>query len=252
MIYIRSFIANLFVYGTILLGCVTTSIVGIFSKKITIPIWNKFFMPLSMFFLKIFGGIKIEIRGKEFMKQEGAIYAMKHESALETYCMSTYLTKLAFVLKKELTYIPIFGWAQYFYGMIPVDRSAGGAALKKMAKAAQDRVSQGRPIIIFPEGTRKQPGSPTDYKPGVTFLYQNLKLPVIPVATNTGLFWPKNSFLRHPGTVIIEFLPPIEPGLDKKTFLETLEKNIETKCNELNQETIQKYPDAKKRMYSQK
>ena len=222
MIYIRSLLANIFVYGTILLGCITTSIVGIFSRKITIPIWNRFFMPASMFFLRVLGGIKIEIRGREFMKQSGAIYAMKHESALETYCMSTYLTKLAFVLKKELTYIPIFGWAQYVYGMIPGDRSAGGAALKKLTKAAQDRVSQGSHIIIFPEGTRKKPGSPTDYKPGVTFLYQNLKLPVIPVATNTGLFWPKNSFLRYPGTVTIEFLPPIEPGLDKKEFLKNL------------------------------
>ncbi len=251
MIYIRSLFSTVFFYGTLLLGCVITSVVGIFSRKATIPMWNYFIMPLCLFFLRIFSGIKIELRGTQYMKQEGVIYAMKHESALETYCMSSYITKLVFVLKKELTYIPIFGWAQYFYGMIPVDRSAGGAALKKMAKAVKNRLDNGRPLIIFPEGTRKTPGAPTAYKPGLAFLYQQLDTPVVPVATNTGLFWPKNSFLKYPGTVVVEFMEPIMPGLDKAEFMKLVEEKIETKCNELNQEAIKHSPGAANRMYKE-
>lgn len=203
-------------------------------------------MPFILWNLKLIAGMEIEIRGKEYMKQEGVLYASKHESALETYCLSSYITKLVFVLKKELTYIPLFGWAQYFYGMIPVNRSAGGAAMKNMLKAAKNRLDDKRPIIIFPEGTRVKPGTINGYKPGLLFIAQNLNVPVIPVALNTGLFWQKNSFLRHPGKVIIEFMEPMPTDLDKKDFMAELQKRIENKCAELNAETIKNYPQAAK------
>lgn len=245
MIYVRSLLFNILFYVTLGVGCAFGSVVGVFSRKATIPMWNRFWMPLCLSYLKICG-IKIEIRGRENIKQENAIYAVKHQSALETYCLSSYITKATFILKKELTYIPLFGWAQYFYGMIPVDRSAGGATLKKMLKAAKDRMKSGRPIIIFPEGTRTKPGLTTEYKPGLVFLYQNMNVPVIPVALNTGLFWQKNSFLRHPGTIIIDFLPPMEAGLDKKHFMAELQKRIEDRCAAINAESIKKYPEAAK------
>ena len=249
MLYIRSLLFNIFGYGTLIIGCVVNSIVGVFSPKATIYVWNYCLIPFFVLCLKYIAGIKIEIRGEQYIKQDNVIYAGKHESAMETYVLTNVLKKATFILKKELTYIPVFGWAQFFYGMIPVDRSAGSAAMKNMLRHAQDRVKQGRPIIIFPEGTRKQPGQEPDYKPGVALLYQHLNLPVVPVATNTGMSWKKNSFLRYPGTVVFEFLEPMPEGLDKKQFMYELEKRIEEKCNELNIETIEKYPYTEKMMY---
>ncbi|MGN0914152.1 MAG: lysophospholipid acyltransferase family protein [Alphaproteobacteria bacterium] len=242
MIFIRSLIFNIIAYSTLALGCTVTSVVGLFNRKATVKMWNYGFMPFILWCLKIIVGLQIEIRGKEYMKQEGVLYASKHESALETYCLSSYITKLVFVLKKELTYIPLFGWAQYFYGMIPVDRPAGGAAMKNMLKEAKDRIKNGRPIIIFPEGTRVKPGTVKGYKPGLLFIAQNLNVPVVPVALNTGFFWAKASFMRYPGKVIIEFMEPMPANLDKKEFMSELEKRIEAKCRELNEETVKNYP----------
>ena len=128
MIYIRSTLANIGVYGCLLFGCVVSSAMGLFSRKSTIYFWNYFMIPVTMFVLRLTAGIKIEIRGRQHLRQDGVIYASKHESALETYCMSMFIKKAVFILKKELTYIPIFGWAQHFYGMIPVNRAAGGSA----------------------------------------------------------------------------------------------------------------------------
>ena len=244
MIYLRSLLFNVLCYGTIAAGCIFNSVIGVFSKKATIFIWNHSFIPLVVFWLRWVAGIRIEIRGRECLRQKNVIYAVKHESALETYVLSNFIKRATFILKKELTYIPIFGWAAYFYGMIAVDRSAGARAMKKMLKDAEAQVKDERPIIIFPEGTRMAPGKTGEYKPGLAFLYQNIQIPVIPVAINTGMFWRKNSFLRHPGTVIFEFMEPMPEGLPKKEFMESLQQRIESKCAELNAETVKKYPET--------
>lgn len=242
MVYLRSFIFNIVCYSTLTVGCIFNSVIGIFAPRATIKIWNYTFIPFLVWALKYLAGIEIEIRGRQYLRQEGCIYAGKHESALETYCLSNYIKKVSFVLKKELTYIPVFGWAQYFYGMIPVDRSAGSAAMKSMLRCAKDRLSQKRPVIIFPEGTRRKPGAKPVYKPGAALLYQNLNVPVIPIAANTGFFWKKSSFMRYPGKVIFEFMEPIEPGLNKTQFMTELQNRIESKCAELNAETVKNYP----------
>lgn len=244
MVFIRSLIFNILFYVTLAFGCILGSVVGFFSRKACVPLWNHFIMPLCCSYLKICG-IKIEVRGKENIRKENVIYAAKHQSAIETYCLTSILDKSVFVLKKELTYIPIFGWAQKFYGMIAVDRAAGGATLKKLLKEAKERISQGRSIIIFPEGTRTKPGMTTEYKPGLVFLYQNMNVPVVPVALNTGLFWAKNSFMRYPGTIIIEFMEPMPIGMGKKEFMAELQQKIEAKCAEINKESAEKYPYAK-------
>lgn len=250
MLFIRSLFFNIVCYGTLFVGCCFNSLVGVFSPKATIKIWNYAFIPFLVRALRGIAGIQIEIRGAEHIRQEGVIYAGKHESALETYILTNYIRKASFVLKKELTYIPIFGWAQYFYGMIPVDRSAGSAAMKNMLRHAQEKVEQNRPLIIFPEGTRRRPGDEPVYKPGVALLYQHLGLPVVPIASNTGFFWAKSSFMRHPGKVIFEFMEPIAPGLDKKAFMTELQNRIESKCAELNAETIAAYPEVADRLVS--
>lgn len=246
MLVIRSLLFNIAGYSIIGSGCVFNSLLGIFSPKATIKTWNYFFIPLFVWCLDHIAGIKIEIRGQQYINQQTGIYAGKHESAVETFVLTNYLKRASFVLKKELVYIPFFGWAQAMYGMIPVDRSAGSAAMKGMLRRAKKITEDKRPIIIFPEGTRKSPEQTPDYKPGVALLYQHLNLPVIPIATNTGFFWKRNSFMRYPGKIIFEFMPPIDCGLNKKDFMEKLQTTIENKCHELNMETVKEYPQLKK------
>ena len=249
MLFIRSLLFNIVGYTAIALGCITNSILGLFSRKATMKTWNNIFLPAVAIALRYIAGTKIEIRGRQYIDQEKGVYAGKHQSAVETYVLTTILKRASMVMKKELTYIPIFGWAQAFYGLIPIDRSAGSAAMKNMLRNAKKMIENKRPIIIFPEGTRRKPGQEPAYKPGVALLYQHLNQPVIPIATNTGFFWAKNSFLRYPGKIIFEFLPPITPGLNKQEFMEKLQNTIEEKCNELNMETIKEYPELQKMLH---
>ena len=249
MLFIRSLIFNILGYGIIAMGCICNSVIGLFNRRLTMKSWNYVFLPSFAWILQHVAGIKIEVRGKQYINQEQGIYAGKHQSAVETYLLTNFIKRATLVMKKELTYIPIFGWAQSFYGLIPIDRSAGSAAMKNMLRNAKIMIENKRPIIIFPEGTRRKPGQEPAYKPGVALLYQHLNQPVIPIASNTGFFWAKNSFLRYPGKIIFEFLPPIEPGLNKQEFMEKLQNCIEDKCNDLNMETIKEYPHLKKMMY---
>ena len=251
MLFVRSLLLNIAVYGIIAVGCVLNSVLGLFSREFIIWFWNHSFIPAIVLSLRYIGGIKIEIRGAQYINQTSGIYAGKHESAVETYVLSNYLKRATFVMKKELTYIPIFGWAQALYGMIPINRSAGAAAMKDMLRHAQKMAEAQRPIVIFPEGTRRRPGQPPAYKPGVALLYQHLNLPVTPIASNTGFFWARNSFLRYPGKIIFEFLPPIEPGLGKQAFMAKLQDSIEQKCRELNEETLKNYPHLQKMLYTE-
>jgi 1-acyl-sn-glycerol-3-phosphate acyltransferase len=244
MIYIRSLFANVFFFGTIFVGSLFAPFVALGPKKWSLVLWDKIAMPVCFFFLKLFAGLKIEFRGLENISKDPVLYACKHESSLETYSFTQAVPTTSYVLKKELTYIPFFGWSQYFYGMIPIDRRAGSAAMKYMLKGVQKRLSENRPVIIFPEGTRCRPGTTKGYKSGFLFVAETLNLKVVPVAVNTGLFWTKNSFLRYSGTAVFEFLEPMEvsKNTDKKAFMAELEKRIEAKCAELNEEAVRKYP----------
>ena len=131
------------------------------------------------------------------------------------------------VLKKELIYIPFFGWFICKFRMIAVERSAGSAALRNLVRQAEACIAAGRQVVIMPEGTRRAPDDPPAYKPGAAALYGTLGVPCVPFALNSGLFWPRRKFLRHPGTIVLEFLPPIPPGLPRKDFQAALEGAIE-------------------------
>ena len=244
MIFIRSLIFNIVAYSIIVWGCISSSIIGVFSKSATVYMWNNIYLPLIIWNLGKICNLRIEVRGREHIVQSNAIYASKHQSALETYTLTCFVKKGLFVLKKELTYIPIFGWTQYFYGMIAVDRAAGSSAMRNMLKGVKEKFSEGRSVIIFPEGTRTKPCSQTQYKPGLLFIAQNIDAPVIPIALNTGMFWAKSSFMRYPGKIIVEFMPPMERNLPKKEFMALLEKTIEDKCHSINEETFKNYPDV--------
>lgn len=173
------------------------------------------------------------IEGLDYVPEGPCIIAAKHQSAWETCKLNILFENPAIVLKKELTYVPIWGWYAKASGLIPIDRKAGAAALSRMKKAACAAKAQGRKIVIFPQGTRVRPHHRKPYKVGVAALYQELDLPVVPMAVNSGLFWPKGAFLKKPGTVTIKFLPPIEPGLSRSSFMRQLEEQLELESDQL-------------------
>lgn len=231
---LRSTVANLYFYPSLMLGFAIAISVGIFSRKKMISLWDKHLHPIIFKPMLKLCGIEIEVRGKEYIKP-GFIFASKHESAFETYAYTGIIKNSVFVLKKELTYIPLFGWGQALYGMIPIDRGAGAKAMKGMLKEAKDRVKKGRNIIIFPEGTRCKHLQVKGYKSGIVFLAEGLDMPIVPVALNSDLCWSKASFIRRPGKVIFEFLPPMRVSdyKNKKEFMEALQDKIETTCQKI-------------------
>ena len=169
-------------------------------------------------------GTKIEVRGRENIPQGPCLVASKHQSAWETFALIPIFRDPALLMKRELFFIPFHGWFSRKFEMIPVDRDKGPSALRRMLREAKKRIDDGREIIIFPEGTRRPPGAPPDYKTGIMLLYDALGVPCLPVALNSGLFWPRRSVIRRPGTIVVEILPPIPPGLPREEFLRRLRR----------------------------
>ncbi|HEX8418316.1 MAG TPA: lysophospholipid acyltransferase family protein, partial [Methylobacterium sp.] len=139
----------------------------------------------------------------------------------------------SYILKRELLWIPLIGWYLARSGVVAIDRSKGARAMAVMNEAAAQAIRDGRQLIIFPEGTRRPPGVAPAYKPGICHLYAALGVPCLPVALNTGLYWPRRSLMRRPGTTVIEFLPAIPPGLDRAAFLDRVQERIESASNVL-------------------
>jgi 1-acyl-sn-glycerol-3-phosphate acyltransferase len=185
------------------------------------------------FLLKWICGIEHEVIGAEKIPAGGAIVASKHQSAWETFTMAALLPDPTFVLKRELQWIPLFGWYTWKAKLIPINRSARKAALDHVTEVGHERMKQNRQLIIYAEGTRRAVDAPPNYKYGVAHLYGELNVPCVPVALNSGLYWPRRSLRFTPGTVRIEFLEPIQPGMEKTAFLKELERQIETATNRL-------------------
>jgi len=178
-------------------------------------------------------GTRIEIRGQENIPRGGSIVASKHQSSFETFALIPLLSNPTIVMKRAIQYFPIFGQYTVKTGMIHVDREGKTAALRALADRAREEIAKGREVIIFPEGTRRPPGAKPEYQTGIALLYRSLDVPVTPVAVNSGLFWPRRKFLRYPGTLVVEFLPAIPPGLDSRTFLSRLQAAIESASERL-------------------
>ena len=193
---------------------------------------------LVMLGLRILAGIRVEVRGLEHAPTGAGLIAAKHQGMFDTIGPFTFLPDACYVLKKELMKVPFYGWEATRAEMIPIDREAHAKALRDMVRTARERLVDQRQIIIFPEGTRKNPGDPPDYKPGVAALYRDLGLPCTPMATNSGAHWPAHGFTRNPGTIVFEFLPPIPAGLKRADFMRELEGRIETASNALLAEGI--------------
>ncbi len=182
-------------------------------------------------------GLRHRVAGQENLPAGAAIVAAKHQSAWETFALALILRDPAIVLKRELFWIPFYGWALARIGMIGIDRTAGARALRALTKATARRAAEGRPILVFPEGTRTAPGQRRPYHPGVYALYRALGVPVVPVALNSGLYWPRRKLVKRAGTIVVEFLPPIAPGLDRDAFMAELARRIEGATDRLLQAT---------------
>lgn len=227
MTALRSLVFNVVFYINLVLFLVLGSEFFFTPRKWSIralQAWGK----SALWWMRILCGTHIEVRGIEHIPQGAALVAGKHQSFWETFAILPCLDDPAMVLKKELSYIPFFGWFIHKFKMIAVERSAGSAALKALVSRAKEEAARGRQIVIMPEGTRRPVDAPPDYKPGAAALYTGLGLPCVPFALNSGLFWPRRKFLRRAGTVIIEFLPPIPAGLPRKVFQARLQEAIET------------------------
>jgi 1-acyl-sn-glycerol-3-phosphate acyltransferase len=178
-------------------------------------------------------GLDYEVRGREHLPKGPAIIAMKHQSAWDTFAVAVIFDDPAIVVKQELMWIPFYGWYLWKAGMIAVDRKAGAPALRKLVAAGRAAAALGRPIVIFPEGTRTAPGTHRPYQPGVAALYRQLDLPLVPVAVNSGLFWGRRRFLKRPGRITVEILPPIPPGGERHQVMQELERRIEAATTRL-------------------
>ena len=182
----------------------------------------------SLWLLRVVCGTKYEFRGLERIPEGPLIVAAKHQSTWETFALLSLFKHPIFIIKRELTWIPLFGWFTIKAKMIAVDRGSGSQALSAMTVRAREVIRGGRQLFIFPEGTRRAAGAEPRYKYGVAHLYDVIGVPCVPVALNSGLFWPRRAFVRLPGTIVVEFLEPIAPGLEKKAFFDRLQNEIET------------------------
>ena len=226
MIVLRSLIFNTLFYAVLVLMLVFGSWL-LLAPRIwairALQLWAR----ISTWLLATICNTKMEVRGRENLPHGRHLVAGKHQSFWETFAILPLLDDPCMVLKRELTLIPFFGWFCLKFKMIAVERSAGAQALRQLVKRGNEEIQRGRDIVIMPEGTRKLPGAPPDYKPGAAALYAGLGVPCIPFGVNSGIFWARRTFIRRPGTIVIEFGREIPAGLPRKEFQKILQETIE-------------------------
>jgi 1-acyl-sn-glycerol-3-phosphate acyltransferase len=223
----RSILFNMVFYLSILLYLIVAL------PTFLMPYWvivelAKVWARTSLWLLRAICDLDVEFVGLNRIPPGPMIVAAKHQSMWETLAFLLVFSAPTYIVKRELMWIPLFGWFMWKGRMVPVDRTARRQALTAMTRRAREELRRGRQIIIFPEGTRRPPGAPPAYKSGIAYLYAETGVACVPVALNSGLYWGRRSFMRYPGTIKVEFLDPIPPGLDKETFLDRLEHDIET------------------------
>ena len=226
MIIIRSVVFNVLFY------LVLVAYLMVAMPTLLLPRWGiirlaQHWGRVNLHLLRIVCGITVEWRGLEKIPAGACLVAAKHQSVWETFALLTLFRDPTYILKRELLWLPLFGWAAWRARMIPVDRGGGKPALAAMAAHVRDALAAGKQIIIFPEGTRRPAGAEPKYKYGIAHLYGEGIAACVPIALNSGLFWPRRQFLRYPGTITVEILDPIAPGLAIDVFFERLQRDLE-------------------------
>lgn len=244
MTIIRSLLFNVLFYANItilaFLGLPT-----LLMKRAAVQELARIWSRNSLWLLKWICGATVEFRGLHNLPAGACIIAAKHQSALETFALTTQMGDFTFVLKRELMAIPFFGWYLKGAEQIGIERAKRGQALADLTRQVRQAIAEGRQVFIFPEGTRKAAGAPPDYKSGVAHLCLSTGAICVPVALNSGLFWPRRGFLRRPGRIVIEFLAPMPPDADKQNFMRTLQARIETATAKLIDESIAADPSLR-------
>jgi 1-acyl-sn-glycerol-3-phosphate acyltransferase len=225
-IWLRSLLFNVVLYAWCTVVVLMLWALIPFPRR-TIQAVTRRWMRSVHWLLEAMVGLVHEIRGREHLPPGPVILASKHQSAWDTTIFHCLVENPAYVLKKELLAIPLYGWYLQRVKMITIDREAGPAALRHMLRQTAEVLGMGRSVVIFPEGTRVAPGQRHPYHPGVAALYSRTEAPVVPVALNSGLFWGRRSFLKRPGVIVLEMLPPMPRGLDRRAFMAELERRIE-------------------------
>jgi len=228
VIFLRSALYQILFLPWTLILCLGYLPLLVAAPRRTVQRAAAFWLEGALWMQKYVLGLSFEVLGQENLPKGGAILAAKHQSAWETMVFHRLVGDPAFVLKRELLKLPLIGWYMRGTGQIAIDRAARGAALKQMLDKGKRAVEQGRSLVIFPEGTRQPTGHAGRYHSGVYKLYEALGVPVVPIALNSGLFWGRNAFLRHPGRITLQVLPPIPPGLGREAFMSRLQTEIET------------------------
>jgi 1-acyl-sn-glycerol-3-phosphate acyltransferase len=232
-IIVRSLVFNALFY----LNLIVHMIVALPTLALPYPVLRVFirsYARTSLRLLRLVCGTRVEWRGAEKIPKGSCIVASKHQSLWETFALYALFDDPAYIFKRELMWVPLFGWYMWKAGLVPVDRAAGMGALSRMtARAQQALAARSRQLIIFPEGTRRAPDAEPDYKPGVVYVYRKAGVPCVPLALNSGLYWPRRSLRRLPGTILVEVLDPIAPDLDKEAFVTRLQNDIEDASNRL-------------------
>ncbi len=235
VVFLRSLLFNVIFYVWVVTAFIISMPLLALPRKqarVVVP----FIIGFIVFILRTIVGIRYEVRGQKYLQSGPVIVASKHQSAWDTMIYLFIIPDVAIVLKDELAKIPIYGHFIRKLGMLPIRRTSGTQAIRQLIGSVNETLEQDRKVLIFPEGTRSKPGDQIKYQRGIAMIYKQSGTSVVPVALNSGLYWGKRKFLRYPGTIIIEYLPPIEPGLSLDEFMENLTTSIETASNQLIEE----------------
>jgi len=243
MLYVRSLLFNV-AFFTLTLVLMIIGLPTLLGSRKTIFSLARLWSRASLWLLRTICGLQVEFRGVERIPAGPSIIAAKHQSALETFALLLHVQDFSFILKRELTLIPIFGWYLRRAEQIAIDRKSGRAALEQAVERSMEILQEGRSVFIFPEGTRRPVGAEPKYKSGVAHIYAANSVPCVPVALNTGIFWPRRSFVKKPGRVVIEYLEALPPGLEKADFIALLQERIETASAGLAQEGLAREPPS--------
>lgn len=234
MLYLRSLAFNLAFYASMVVQMFFWAPFYFLAPRHSAWFVPKFWSRTSLWLYRVLAGTRSDISGLENLPEGSFILAPKHQSFWDAIAFFPFLDDPLYILKRELTWIPFFGWYILKMRMIPVDRGNRAKALRSVVAATKAELARNpRQLIIYPEGTRRAPGDVPAYKYGIVELYSQLHLPVVPVAHVAGLYWPRRKFLRYPGTIKARFLPPIPPGLGKQEFMARLIAETEAGCDEL-------------------
>jgi 1-acyl-sn-glycerol-3-phosphate acyltransferase len=226
LIFFRSLAYNVLFYLMLVMWMIVAIPTFLMPRRFLMAV-ARYWARSNIWLLRVICNTKVEYRGVDKIPQGPLIVASKHQSMWETFALLQFFDQPLYILKRELKWIPLFGWLLIKADMIGVDRSAGGRALLNMARRAGEEVRRGRQLIIFPEGTRRAVDAPPNYKTGVAQIYVDCGVTCLPVALNSGLFWPRRTFMRYPGTIVIEFLETLPPGLSRREFLARVSSAIE-------------------------